>query len=111
MSKLGAGTTGPAVDDVQADGAPGRRRDRATATAVLEYHDTAVGRLPCGPAADAALAAAAATAAPPAPKSRNADVLDLGAAWSRGILKRFVPALAAALAAAIAIAIRRRARS
>jgi carbon monoxide dehydrogenase subunit G len=102
---------GPAVDDVGPDGTARRPRDGSapTQTAVLEYHETAVGRLPVGPAADAALAAAATASQPAAPRSarvrRSAEVLDLGAASRGAVLKRLVPAAAAALAAVIAIVV------
>jgi carbon monoxide dehydrogenase subunit G len=106
-----AGAPGPAVDDVQIDGPPRRLGDRiaSTQSAVLEYEETAVGRLPVGPAADAALAAAAATPVPAAPRPtrarRSAEVLDLGAASRGAVLKRLVPAVAAALAAVLAIVV------
>ncbi len=79
----------------------------------LDYQDTAVGRLPVGPAADAALAAAATTsgaeAAPARPARRSADVLDLGAASRGAVLKRARPrASARPLAAAVAIVVWRR---
>ncbi len=108
---------GSAIDDVRTDGTPGRVTDAVAVpgAAVLEYHDTAVGRLPVGPAADAALAAADGTAgapaARPARERRSADVLDLGAASRGAVLKRLVPALAAVLAVAIAIVVRRRTSS
>jgi carbon monoxide dehydrogenase subunit G len=110
------GSAGPATDDVQADGTPGRVADAVPASgpAVLEYQETAVGRLPVGPAADAALAAAATSAVPaarPPRERRSADVLDLGAASRGAVLKRLVPVLAAALAAAIAIVVWRRSSS
>jgi hypothetical protein len=70
------------------------------AAAGIRYQETAVGRLPVGPAADAALAAAAAGA----PERPPADV----GAVPRAALKRLLPALAAALAIAIAIVVRRR---
>ncbi len=100
---------GPAVDDVQLDGPSRRHGDGipSTRTAAIEYQETAVGRLPVGPAADAALAAAATAPEPAAPRParerRSAEVLDLGAASRGALLKRLVPAAAAALAAAIAI--------
>ncbi len=102
---------GPAVDDVQIDGPPRGPSDGigSTQTAVLEYQETAVGRLPVGPAADAALAAAATTPGPAAPRPtrarRSAEVLDLGAASRGAVLTRLVPAVAAALAAVIAIVV------
>jgi hypothetical protein len=92
---------GPAVDDVQQAPAPRRGAGRPAApgadAGLLEYHDTAVGRLPRGPAADAALAAAA--------LSSPAEVAAPDAEAARGAgLARLVPVLvAAALAAAIAI--------
>ena len=115
------------AEEIEADGgtvagaahvasAPGSTRAAATSgdavVPTLDYQDTAVGRLPVGPAADAALAAAAmksgAEAAPARPARRSADVLDLGAASRGAVLKRLVPALGAALAAAVAIVIWRR---
>ena len=70
------------------------RRSRARPQPVLEYHDTAVGRLPRGPAADAALAAAA---------------LSEGRAPDRHVATRLLPAAAAAaLAALVAIVLWRR---
>jgi uncharacterized protein len=100
----------PAADDVQLAGAPSA--PPATAAAQIEYEETAVGRLPKGPAADAALAAAAASRPPrPARERRTADVLDLGAASRGAILKRAVPVAAAAVAAIGAIAVWRRSRS
>ncbi|MEA2382521.1 MAG: hypothetical protein QOH72_2492 [Solirubrobacteraceae bacterium] len=70
----------------------------------IEYQETAVGRLPVGPAADAALAAAAVGA----PERSSADVPEVGAAARGAPLKRLAPALAAGLAIAIAIAVWRR---
>jgi hypothetical protein len=70
------------------------------AAAGIRYQETAVGRLPVGPAADAALAAVAARAPEPPPA-------DVGAV-PRAVLTRLLPALAAALAIAIAIVVRRR---
>jgi uncharacterized protein len=101
--------TGPAVDDVQSDGTPGRGEVGIEA-AVLEYQDTAVGRLPRGPAADAALRAAAATGSGPRPQRRSAEVLDLGAASRGAVLKRLVPAVVLALAAIIVAVLWRRSR-
>lgn len=72
----------------------------AGARTVLEYRDTAVGRLPVGPAADAAVAAAAG-----APAARAAP------ASPAAVLTRPAAALAAALAAAIAIVLWRRSSS
>jgi hypothetical protein len=72
----------------------------------IEYQETAVGRLPVGPAADAALAAAAVGA--PAPERSSADLPEVGAAARGAALKRLAPALAAGLAIAIAIAVWRR---
>jgi hypothetical protein len=78
----------------------------------IEYQETAVGRLPVGPAADAALAAAAADPA--------ATVVDPAASPARPhpILAQRVPtpaiallAVTAAAAAAIAIVVRRRSTS
>jgi hypothetical protein len=97
---------GPAVDDVQHAAGPRRRAGAAAApgAAVLEYHDTAVGRLPRGPAGDAAVAAAALTS--------PAEVRATGAAARGAVLGRAVPALfAAALAAVIAILAWRRSTS
>jgi hypothetical protein len=75
----------------------------------VEYHDTAVGRLPVGPAADAALAAARAPrVAGPAGERRRAEVRDPRAVSRGAALTRLVAALAAALAAAIAIVVWRR---
>jgi hypothetical protein len=67
---------------------------------VLEYHDTAVGRLPRGPASDAALAAAALGRADPEPPAAAAP-------------RRLAPAAVAVagLAAAIAIVLWRRSSS
>jgi hypothetical protein len=91
---------GPAVDDVQQAAVPGRGAGPAASGAdagALEYHDTAVGRLPRGPAADAALAAAAHSSAAEVPAPRVAAAPGAG-------LGRLVPVLCAvALAAAIAI--------
>ena len=74
----------------------------------VEYRDTAVGRLPVGPAADAALAAAAETRA--AADARA--VLDAPPAAempARGrITRRLLPALAGVAAAAVAIVVWRR---
>jgi uncharacterized protein len=101
--EMQAGGSAPALDDVQLAG----RGQAPRAATVLEYHDTAVGRLPKGPAADSALAAAHA-----APRERrSADVLDLGAASRRAVLERVVPVAAAGLAAAIAIVLWRRSSS
>jgi carbon monoxide dehydrogenase subunit G len=106
-----AGAPGPAVDDAQIEGTSRRPGDGLTSprTAILEYHETAVGRLPVGPAADAALAAAAKTPEPSAPRParerQSAEVLDLGAASRGAVLKRLVPAVAGALAAVIAIVV------
>jgi uncharacterized protein len=104
-------TAGPAVDDVQADRASERAQDTVV-TAALEYQDTAVGRLPRGPAADAALSAAAVAGSgrQRQPPRRSAEVLDLGAASRGAVLKRLVPAVALALAAIIATVLWRRSR-
>jgi uncharacterized protein len=67
---------------------------------VIAYEETAVGRLPVGPAADAAIAAASPQSPPLVRERRSADVLDLGAASRDAVLKRLAPA---ALAAAIAL--------
>ena len=72
----------------------------------IEYQETAVGRLPVGPAADAALAAAA--VGPPAPERAPADAPDVGAAARGGALKWLAPGLGAALTIAIAIVVWRR---
>jgi hypothetical protein len=64
----------------------------------LEYHDTAVGRLPVGPAADAARAAAARPAADDARRSRRWP-LPVPAAVGAGL---------AAIAAVVVIVVRRR---
>ena len=98
----------PAADDVQLEGATNAAP--ATAALFLDYEETAVGRLPKGPAADAALAAAAARTAPPraARERRTAEVLDLGAASRGAVLKRVVPAGVAAAAAIGALVLWRR---
>ena len=104
-----AAPPGPAVDDVQSNGTV--RRPVIIPGATLEYEDSAVGRLPKGPAADAALAAGAAgrrLAAAPRER-RTADVLDLGAASRGAVLKRAVPvAVAAAAAVGAAVIVWRR---
>jgi hypothetical protein len=97
---------GPAVDDVQHAAAGGRRAGGPAVprAAVLVYHDTAVGPLPRGPAADAALAAAALTS--------PGEVGTHGATARGGVIGSVVPTLfAAALAAAIAILAWRRSTS
>jgi hypothetical protein len=105
--EMGESAPGPAIDDatpgvVTGAGAPGP----AVATAVtIRYEETAVGRLPVGPAADAALAA---VARPPARERRTADVLDLGAASRGAVLKRALPVAAAAAAAVTAVVLWRR---
>jgi uncharacterized protein len=98
----------PAGDDLQLVGSGGA--PPAGVTSLLEYEETAVGRLPKGPAADAALAAAAERngAAQPAPARRAADVLDLGAASRDAVLRRVVPVAAAVAGAAIAFILWRR---
>jgi carbon monoxide dehydrogenase subunit G len=87
----------------------------AAAPPALDYEETAVGRLPKGPAADAALAAAAASAGrphsqrrAPSPPRRSADVLDLGAASRGAVLKRAVPVAVAAAALGAAVVVWRR---
>ena len=106
--EMGAAAPGPAADDVQSNGAV--RRPLVAHGAAVEYEESAVGRLPKGPAADAALAAAAAGRPIAAPRERRAaDVLDLGAASRGAVLKRAVPvAVAAAAALGAVIAWRRR---
>jgi hypothetical protein len=105
-------TGGPAVDDVQADGTPARTTAGVAAPGPggLRYHETAVGRLPVGPAADAALAAAAVRPAdppdahPPAAPERPPDPGRAAGAPSRGaVLRRLAPGAAVALGAALAI--------
>ena len=71
----------------------------------VEYQDTAVGRLPVGPAADAALAAAAETRAAP-DETRAADPPARSA-----VTRRLLPALAGLAglaAAAVALVLWRR---
>jgi hypothetical protein len=105
-AEMGAGpeAPGPAVDDVQANGHGPRAATAPEAAPHLAYEETAVGRLPVGPAADAALAAAAAGRPAAAPRERRtADVLDLGAASRGAVLKRVVPAVVAAAAVAGAV--------
>ena len=98
----------PAAAGVRGNGSA-RGAAVAEAPTALDYEETAVGRLPKGPAADAALAAAAAAAPSPSPR-RSADVLDLGAASRGAVLKRAVPvALAAAALGAAVVVWRRRA--
>jgi carbon monoxide dehydrogenase subunit G len=75
---------------------------------VIEYEETAVGRLPIGPAADAAVAAAAPVPRRPARERRTAEVLDLGAASRDAVLKRLVPVAIAAAAAVITFAVWRK---
>jgi carbon monoxide dehydrogenase subunit G len=104
--EMGA-ATGPAVDDVQSDGAP-RGPVVLGEPLALDYEETAVGRLPRGPAADAALAAAAAPSRPSPRERRSADVLDLGAASRSAVLKRVVPFAAAAAALGAVIVVWRR---
>ena len=86
----------------------GARAADAAATAVLGYQRTRVGRLPIGPAADAALAAATTNGTARVRERRAAEVLDLGAASRGAVLKRVVPAGAAALAAIAAIIVWRK---
>ena len=107
--EMGATAPGPASDDVQSNGAV--RRPVVAEAGPLQYEQTAVGRLPKGPAADAALAAAAAARPTAAPRERRtAEVLDLGAASRGAVLKRAVPlAVAAAAALGAVVAWRRRA--
>ena len=96
-----------AAADVRGGGAA-RAAAAAEAAPAIDYEETAVGRLPKGPAADAALAAAAVPGSPP--PRRSADVLDLGAASRGAVLKRAVPvAVAAAALGAVIVAWRRRA--
>jgi len=105
--EMGAAAPAPAADDVQSNGSA--RAPVAVAPAAIEYEDTAVGRLPKGPAADAALAAAAAGGRATRPRERRtAEVLDLGAASRGAVLKRAVPVAAAAAAAIGAVIIWRR---
>jgi carbon monoxide dehydrogenase subunit G len=84
----------------------GAVRSAVAAGSSIDYEETAVGRLPKGPAGDAALAAAARER----PRA-SADVLDLGAASRGAVLKRAVPVAvaAAALGAVVVIWSRRRA--
>jgi hypothetical protein len=119
MSRAGdrGSAAGPAMGDVRTAGAADDAAAAVAAPGVprLEYQETAVGRLPVGPAADAALAAAAITSAGragrPAPERRPADVVDVGAASRGAVLKRLVAALAGALAAAVAMVLWRRTSS
>ncbi len=106
-AEMGAIGAAAAADGPRAEGAA----PELAAAAGIEYEQTAVGRLPVGPAADAALAAAAAARPPAPPRPRpTADVLDLGAASRGAVLKRALPAAVAAAAALGAIiAWRRRA--
>jgi carbon monoxide dehydrogenase subunit G len=68
------------------------------------YEDTAVGRLPTGPAGDSALAAAAARRpATPPPSRRTEEVLDLGEISRGAVLKRVVPGIAALVAAVLVV--------
>jgi carbon monoxide dehydrogenase subunit G len=82
------------------------RNGDIAAASTIAYEETAVGRLPVGPAGDAALAAAR----PPARERRSAEVLDLGAASRAAIAKRAVPAVAALAAVVAAAAYLRRQR-
>jgi uncharacterized protein len=106
--EMGA-AAGPAVDDVQSNGAA-RGPVVLGGEPAIDYEETAVGRLPKGPAADAALAAAAASAQSSSPprERRSADVLDLGAASRGAVLKRAVPVAAAAAAIGAVIVVWRR---
>jgi len=97
---------GSAAGDARGNGAV---HAPAAAAPAIDYEETAVGRLPKGPAADAALAAAAASS-PSARERPSADVLDLGAASRGAVLKRAVPvAVAAAALGAVIVVWRRRA--
>jgi len=96
---------GSAAGDARGNGAV---HAPAVAAPAIDYEETAVGRLPKGPAADAALAAAAASS-PSARERPSADVLDLGAASRGAVLKRAVPvAVAAAALGAVIVVWRRR---
>ncbi len=103
------GATAPAVDWAAAAIAPAPTR-------LGGYDETPVGRLPTGPAGDSALAAAAAAGAggqaPPRPRAaRRADeVLDLGELSRGAVLKRAVPAVAAAAALVGGLLVWRRVR-
>jgi len=97
--ELGSGAGPVAATSTSGNGADAR-------SGRIAYEETAVGRLPVGPAGDAALAAAA----PPPRERRTAEVLDLGAASRAAVAKRALPALAAvALAGLALVAWRRRA--
>jgi hypothetical protein len=103
--EMGA-VSGPAVDDVQSDGTPRGPVVPGEERPALDYEETAVGRLPKGPATDAALAAA--RRVPPARERRTADVLDLGAASRGALLKRAVPVAVVAAAALGAVIVWKR---
>jgi len=94
-------TTFGAEDDGRLGSSALPAADLPAAIGEVEYEQTAVGRLPIGPAADAALAAVAAAAPAPPPHARprrTAEVLDLGAASRDAVLKRVVaPAVVIAL--------------